>query len=209
LIWGFARNSAEPLSSKAREFAMRNEIAIRETRLGDRWLLLWHPECLPRQLAEEKLDALAESEQSAIVAQHLGILRGRDHFTDLTIEAFRRLKRYEDEKRILVASSGRLLRYERIRDNLEVTVQPEAGHDVVDLARVADPLFGTFVPTFEDVRGITLHVPEPARVKLLVGGSPVPAGEVVRAEGRSGGGPSIGVRWFERDVTDYARAWTG
>jgi hypothetical protein len=208
-IWGFVRNSAEPLSPPAQSFARENDIDIREGRSGERWVVLWHPRCLPRQLAREKLDALVAAQQSVIIAQHLGTLHGRRDFSPATADALRRLKRYEDEQRILVAGVGRLLRYEQVRDNLELTVSEEHGDTVIDLACVADPIFGPFVPALDDVRGITVPTAQPSRVKLLVGGVPVPSGEIVRAVAGGAAGPSIGVRWFERDLTDYARAWTG
>jgi hypothetical protein len=202
-MWGFPRNSAEASTPEAEAFTSEHGLVVRTSRAGRRWLQLWHPEYLPRQLAPEKLDKIVRHGWAVIIAQHLGVLRGETRFPPATIDALRRLKAYEDENQILVTTVGRLVRYEQVRDHLELAIVEDGERIIIDLARVADPLFGAFVPTLDDVRGVTLHVADPDRVQLTVAGMSIPAEEIVRAAAHGRAEPSIGVRWFERDVSDY------
>lgn len=207
-MWGFSRNSAEPSSPAAEAFAAEAGLEVRENRSGRRFLQLWQPSYLPRQLDADKLDGLVGSQQVVVIAQHLGSLAGKHVFSPPTVEAFRLLKDYEDDGQILVTSTARMLQYERVRDHLVLETRRDRGRIIIDIVRVADPLFGEFVPSLDDVRGITLLVRDPRRVSLRLAGKALPRPEVVRSPTNDTEG-TIGVRWYERDVTDYASSWSG
>jgi hypothetical protein len=182
-------------------------VVVRQTRGGRRWLQLWHPEYLPRQVDPQKLDQLVAAQQAVVIAQHLGADIGKVQFPLATVDALRILKAYEDDGQVLVASTGRLLRFEQVREHLRLDLFERGAEIVIDMARVVDPLFGEFTPTLEDVRGITLQVDDPGRVELRVGGKRIVEHQLVRSRPTFEEPPSIGVRWFERDVTDYSRSW--
>jgi hypothetical protein len=142
-----------------------------------------------------------------VIAQHLGASGGEEALHPDAVQALVRLRQYQDEGQLLVARTSRLLEYQRVSEHLAYEVSSE-GRLEIEIAAVRDPVIGTFVPTVEQLRGVTFHVPEPASVALFVNGRPIPKRELVRADDDPGG-PIVGIRWFKADSTDQVAALAG
>ena len=177
---------------------------------GSRTVVLWHPQLLPYQLSPRVLDGLVERGQYMVAAQHLGWrspgaryeVSGPAGFTRETIEAFARLRAYQDAGKILVAGTARLLEYHRAHDYLEWSAVADGERLVIDITAVDDPLRGRFVPAIEQVRGITFEIPPDKRdVELRLAGEPLRASLIAR--GDVGGRAVVGVAWHGSDLKDY------
>ncbi len=175
---------------------------------GVRWLQVWRPQGLHRQIDESVLCALVEDQHLSILAQHLGSLMPLVGLDKNMADTFRRLRRYQDEGLILVARTSRLLQYNRVRDHLRFVARSMEDRRIIDIAAVVDPVRGHWVPQLEDLRGITFEVRSGAPAELWAGGKPLDRSEVV-AERAADGSGVIGVRWFEPDTADYARPFLG
>lgn len=213
-LWGFWRYThtvgapaSEAFASHSGFFAEWPELR-RQLPDGTPSTMVWWPELLDSQLSVARLDQLVADGHYCVAAQHLGDFKGRTGFSPAAIETFRRLREYQDEGRILVARTSRLLEYSRVSQHLRFETRGNSGQLYIDITAVADPVLGTFVPTFEQLRGITFYVPEPDATHLLLAGAPIRNSELVRSP-NDGTDPSIGVRWFEPDTTDYVALHEG
>lgn len=172
------------------------------TKRGEGILYVWHPRALHLQITAERLERLAAEEASVVLAQHLGSVRPLNRLGRPAVEAFRSLRTSEEAGQVLTTRTSRLLDYHRARDHLVPQVRNEEGHSIIDLASVDDPVTGARVPSIEEVRGITFYVPDPDSAVIEVAGRPLDDGLISRNPS-DGGGPSIGIRWHDRDLTDH------
>lgn len=208
-VWGFSRYLHE-VGPAARELAERHEltgrrgVAGRAAAASERSAYPnWWPELFDPQVSSEKLDSLVERSQYAVIAQHLGDLLGPRMYSAETAGAFRRLRAYQDTGKLLVTRTSRLLEYSRVSEHLEYGIAVAPGQVAIDITAVRDPVAGTFVPTLDQVRGMTFYVKEPDNVELYLNGRAVSEDEIQR-ESSDGTSPSIGIRWFTEDTTDYS-----
>lgn len=171
-------------------------------RNGDKeWL--WNIYKLDKQLSAENLDKIVENGWYSIISNHLGNGFGDGMFPTSAVSAFHRLKAYQDEGKILVARTSRLLEYNRTHYFLNFrSVNTEQGRWKIHIEAVNDPLFGRYVPSLDQVRGITFYVPEPQVTDVFIGGWQVPA-DLLQINPSDGAGTSVGIRWFSPDYRDY------
>jgi len=71
------------------------------------------------------------------------------------LDSLEHLRRYHDDGRVWVAPISAILHYTFVRAFLRYSVRLENGTRIVDIAGVEDPVEGLFVPTLEDLRGIS------------------------------------------------------
>jgi SAM-dependent methyltransferase len=184
-------------------FDMRNGIG----RNGKPWIMLWRPQVFHEQVSDDMLDDLEQNRQFSVVAQHLGFLRPMNMLDRHSVGAFRRLRQRQDAGRILVARTSRLLHYNRVRDHLRYAIATEGDGPDIDILEVEDPIRGRWLPTIDDLRGLTFEVIAPERWKIRLGGRPLPESEIARHGPASGSG-AIGIRWFASDIVDHTREFT-
>jgi len=132
-------------------------------------------------------------------------------FTEDTVAAFRELRAAQDEGRVLVANTTRLVRYNLAHDMLTRHALTEHGYTVEDHAgaerfvvhAIHDDLFGSTTPSLDDLRGITFYCHDPAAAEIHIGGAAIPRAELQANGPDDTGRPSIGVRWHRFDRTDH------
>lgn len=184
-VWGFDRYTHEMVDGEKK------------------WL--WSVHRLHRQLSDENLQQIVNNNLYSIMATHLGNGLGPQGLPRSAIDALRRLKQYQDEGKILVASTSRLLQYHRTHLYLDYTAaKNEDGTVDINIEGVDDPVFGYFLPENEQIRGITFEVPQYEQIRILVDGQPLPDELLVRHAGEGERG-YVGVSWFAPDYTDYTR----
>jgi len=124
-----------------------------------------------------------------------------------SISSFRLLKAYQDEKKILVARTSRLLRYNLALDHLAFTASHLNEVVIINITAIKDTQFGDFTPTVNDVRGLTFFVSNSSKAEIRICDAKLPETEIQRNPADETGQPSIGIKWFQPDYTDYT-TWT-
>lgn len=163
-------------------------------------------------LNAKNLDSLVEKNQFEIAYTHFGYWsdnsnRVNPELSPSSIDAFRLLKAYQDEGKIMVAKTSRLLRYNLAFEHLDFTSTQLNEGTTIDITAIKDTQFGDFTPTIRDLRGITFYVPDPCRAEIRMGGARVQDTEIQRNPADETGKQSIGIKWFQPDYTDYT-TWT-
>lgn len=120
-----------------------------------------------------------------------------------SISSFRLLKSYQDQGKILVAKTSRLLRYNLALEYLDFDSTQLNGGIIIDIKAIRDTQFGAFTPTLRDLRGITFYVPDPYRAEIRLSGAILPNAEIQRNPADQTGKASIGIKWFQADLNDY------
>ncbi|NPV27437.1 MAG: hypothetical protein HPY81_08355 [Firmicutes bacterium] len=169
-----------------------------------RWL--WNPMYLAEQLKPEKLAELKAKGQYAIVAQHLGANIDWPIFWESARAALRNLADEYYRGEILVTRTSRLLKYNLAQQYVKYqVVQTEQGKEI-HIEKIDDPLFGPFVPSLDEVRGLTFYVDDDlARVSVWLGNERIGPDDLQFNPADSTGRKSVSIRWFMPDTTDYTR----
>jgi hypothetical protein len=163
-------------------------------------------------LNTQNLDSLVRGNKFEVAYTHFGYWSdNRNHvnpeLSPASIDALRLLKSYQDEGKILVAKTSRLLRYNLALEHLDFTATQLNEGTVIDITAIQDTQFGGFAPTVRDLRGITFYVPDGRRAEIRLSGAIVPNAEIQCNPADETGKPSIGIRWFQPDRNDYT-AWS-
>ena len=196
-IFGFYRYHTAKVPDAARLGIERQLNVNRE------YVQLWLPRGLNYQLSNDVLDDLVARELTAIVGQHLAALMPMTVFDPEMSQAFRRLRQYQDDGRILITRTSRALHYNRVRDYINFITEVVEGRLIIKIKCVNDPVRGQWIPRIEDIRGITFDIEPHDDVEIRIDNEPLEQGELCLQ--RNGEGiTTAGVRWFDPDTTDYA-----
>lgn len=169
-------------------------------------LWLWNPKMLAKQLSESHLRSIIENNQYSIVGQHFGINADNYLFNADAIKALNNLKREYEKGNILVARTSRLLNYNLVQKFLEYSItKNKDGYVVINILKVNDPLLGAYVPKIDDIRGVTFYVDNPQKTIIELDSRNVPDTDISRNGTDYIGKKSIGIKWFQRDTTDYTK----
>lgn len=204
-VWGFAR-----MSSKMDDigYCKPNDAGVIPRRCWKQgehsYFWIWHPDNLGNALTHQKLTEIVEKNLFLIVAQHLGTYLMPDRVTlpSGAIQSLRELRDLQNAGQILVARTSRLLDYNRSRDYINYAVYKSSDRMQINIISIADPVFGSFRPSIDNVRGLTFYVSDPEKTDVRVNGEPINATDVTRNPS-DGVAPSIGIRWYPDDFKDY------
>ncbi len=107
-------------------------------------------------LTASMLDILVRSESACVLYTHLGkVSNPRCPFGESTQAALRRLAGMRAAGQILVTTTHRLLRYLTVRDRVRVRASRIGGRVMVSIGQVDDPALGAFMPSLDDLIGLT------------------------------------------------------
>lgn len=165
---------------------------------------VWTPDQLYREITRKNLDSLVESKQYCILTQHLGV-HTNDIFKKQNLNALYLLKQYQDENKILIANTTRLLNYSLAQKYLNYNVTEKKGITYINIASVDDPLFGAFIPKIDDLRGITFYTSDAQNTVISICNSIVSSDQLQINPKDETGRASIGIKWFAPDYTDYSK----
>jgi len=182
---------------------------------SDRFGRIWYANLIDKQVSRETLDYLVENGLYEIFAVHLGYWglpsgKGIERNTpqllpEKSIRAFRLVKTYQDNGKILVAKGSRLLRYNLANDFLEFQVKVDGSRTIIVIKRINDPWLGSFTPAVNDLKGITFYCDKPVNTDIYIGNDEVPSKEIQRNPADFTGRKSIGIKWYAPDYTDYTQ----
>ncbi len=136
------------------------------------------PASLPDQLSQANMDTLKASQGYMVVYQHLGCDRRQDggcncnaspYFTPEVIAAFQRLADRYHAGEVFVTGVAKLLTYRMVTQGLRWKVaQSQQAETVITIQEVDDPVIGRFVPTLEDLHGVTFYTASANRTKVVL-----------------------------------------
>ncbi|WP_088186065.1 hypothetical protein [Desulfosporosinus sp. FKA] len=152
-VWGFHRYTNE-----------RNKGKINWT---------WETQFISKQITKTRLDQLAHDGKYSIVTQHLGKGSAGFPFTQEGIQSLELLKSYNDEGKILVARTSRLLDYARSHKYVHYSVAQLSGKTYININSIDDSVLGSSVPSMDEIRGLTFYVDDPSNTFLLLNLSPI------------------------------------
>jgi hypothetical protein len=142
-------------------------------------------------LTPQMLGRLIRREAVCILYTHLGKGSPADNpFNRRTRTALDLVARYSREGRLLVTTTSRALTYCRAIRQVTLAVSL-AGETLV--ARIDTPAADRSARLLEDLRGLSLHVPDPAKTRVLLNGHEVPAFQ--RNAPDHTGRPSVSFPW--------------
>jgi hypothetical protein len=184
-VWGFKRYTGK---YKMRDF-----------------LWLWNPRRIAEQLTSVNLNSIVNNNQYSIVAQHLGGLNTGFPFSAQGVAALKRLSSYQQNGKILITRTSRLLNYAEVTKFLHYCTVKENGQTYINIEYVKDPVLGEFKPTLNQIRGLTFYVDNPNTTHLFLSLVPINKNEIEKDKPDRLKRKSISIKWFKPDYTDYTR----
>ena len=134
---------------------------------------------------------MVENREFSIIANHFGSSDVNEMLCEGNRYALQLLKKYQDEGKILVSRSSKLLRYAEVRKYVKF----EKNGDDINILSIADPMLGEYAPDYEHLRGITFYVDDADSAVLRLRGEIVPEELVQRNPADETGQESIGFVW--------------
>ena len=118
---------------------------------------------------DDALEALCERQGTGIIYTHWTI-RPAKVFTAKSLDALDRLRRFHDAERIWVAPTSEIVRFAFVRAYLDYAVRCEDGKRVIEIVGVNDPTGEPFVPSVDDLRGISFECPAGVQIEVRLAG---------------------------------------
>ncbi|HUS90166.1 MAG TPA: hypothetical protein VMW91_12540 [Desulfosporosinus sp.] len=165
----------------------------------------WETHELHRQITKQRLEQLVQERKFSIVAQHLG--KGSDGFpfNPIDIQALQLLKAYQDEGKVLVARTSRLLDYARAQKFVRYSIVQIEGKTYININSIEDSVLEPTTPTMDEIRGLTFYVDDPDKTYVLLNLTLIPKEQLQRNGPDRSSEKSIGVKWYMPDYTDYSQ----
>ncbi len=163
---------------------------------GYEWKDLWNPNELAKQLSLARLQNLIKYHGYTILATHLEGNADKMPLSTSAIEALTHLAHLQDQGKILVARTSRLLLYNLVHQYLRYHVRKVGNQTRIDIVYVADPVDGDFVPTLAQLHGITFQVANPNHTILSIRGQQVNKVDIARSQ------HTIGFTWYPANTTN-------
>jgi hypothetical protein len=120
-------------------------------------------------LTKEQLEKLCKVEGTAIIYTHWNVAP-KEVFTDRALEGLNVLKQYHDSRRIWVEPTSKILNFTFIRAYLEYDERLVNGIHIINIIRIKNPVGEPFIPSLEDLRGISFKCPVNVSVEIQIDG---------------------------------------
>ncbi|MFB0526288.1 MAG: hypothetical protein ACETVO_02305 [bacterium] len=120
-------------------------------------------------ISQKTLERLKEVGGYTVVYTHLG--KNSDCSQVVAKEtqnALRDLAREYEKGNIYVSTTSRLLNYYLNHRYLNWSYGTKGDEMIITISSVEDPVFGSFVPTVEDLQGITFYVPDKDKIRIYL-----------------------------------------
>ena len=83
--------------------------------------------------------------------------------------ALRDLAREYETGNIYITTTSKLLNYYLNHKYINWSYETKGDKVIIKISSVEDPVFGSFVPTVEDLQGITFYVPDKDKARIYIG----------------------------------------
>lgn len=204
----FPRMTLVADDDRARRKALSTGGRSRVNAAGRSFTTVWTANMLDDQLSARVLDHIVQNGLFLVAAQHLGAQGSLPNLDAPAIAALRRIASYQDDGRILVARTSRLLAYAanaRATEIHTLAATNGAPGPVIDIASLADAAGSQHPPTLDDVRGFSFKSSPGARVALA--GRAIDEAELRRTSTEDGQ-EIVAVAWHAADHTDLTAEFT-
>lgn len=128
---------------------------------------------LADSLRESVLDKLVQRNGFTIIYTHLGKNSELEYIADETRDGLERLAKRHQKGDIYVTTAARLLRYYVNRRYLHWHVESDRGYKLIYIDRISDPVRGDFLPTIDDLAGVTFYVNDSVHSQIIFKGEAV------------------------------------
>lgn len=119
------------------------------------------------------LKKLIEVKGFSIIYTHLGINNGFPYIGESSRDALKKLKKYNDNGHIYVTTTNKLLKYYVNTKYLKWKEEYHGDSLRIYINNITDPVRGSFVPSLDDLSGVTFYSENPHKTKVFVGGTEV------------------------------------
>jgi len=120
-------------------------------------------------ISRRTLERLKEAGGYMVVYTHLGKNSDCSQvIAEETQNALRDLASEQERGNIYVTTTSRLLNYYLNYKYLNWSHEPKGDETVITISSVEDPVFGSFIPTIEDLQGITFYVPDKNKIRIYI-----------------------------------------
>ena len=123
---------------------------------------------LASTLREGIFNELKSAQGYMIVITHLGKNAGYPYISTETQKALRLLEREYRTGEIYVTTTSKLLKYYVNSQYLKWNVKIENGGKYIQIEEITDPVRGSFIPSVDDLRGITFFTNDPENTHILI-----------------------------------------
>jgi len=120
-------------------------------------------------ISRRMLERLKEVGGYMVVYTHLG--KNSDSSQVIAKEtqnALRDLASEQERGNIYVTTTSRLLNYYLNYKYLNWSHETKGDEMVITISSVEDPVFGSFIPTIEDLQGITFYIPDKDKIRIYI-----------------------------------------
>ncbi|MDH5662668.1 MAG: hypothetical protein OEY92_06695, partial [Elusimicrobiota bacterium] len=120
-------------------------------------------------ISRRTLERLKEAGGYMVVYTHLGKNSDCSQvIAEETQNALRDLASEQGRGNIYVTTTSRLLNYYLNYKYLNWSYETKGDETVITISSVEDPVFGSFIPTIEDLQGITFYVPDKDKIRIYI-----------------------------------------
>ena len=120
-------------------------------------------------ISQQALERLKEVGGYMVVYTHLGKNSDcSEVVAKETQNALRDLASEYERGNIYVTTTSRILNYYINHKYLKWSYETKGEEMIITISSVEDPVFGSFVPTIEDLRGITFYVPDKDKIRIYI-----------------------------------------
>ena len=120
-------------------------------------------------ISQRTLERLKEAGGYMIIYTHLGKNSDCSQvIAEETQTALRDLASEYQRGNIYVTTTSRLLNYYLNHKYLNWSYETKGDEIIITISGVEDPVFGSFVPTTEDLQGITFYVPDKEKIRIYI-----------------------------------------
>ncbi len=121
-------------------------------------------------ISNKTLNRLKEVKGYMIVYTHFGMNSNCSEFIcEETQDALRNMASEFQKGNIYITTTSKLLKYYIIHKYLDWSYEDRAGKLRINIHSVKDPVFGSFVPSVQDLEGITFMVPHLSEAMIYLG----------------------------------------
>jgi hypothetical protein len=125
-------------------------------------------------ISKRTLERLKEAGGYMVVYTHLGKNSDCSQvIAEETQVALRDLASEYERGNIYITTTSKLLNYYLNHKYLNWSYDIKGDEVVITISGVEDPVFGSFVPTVQNLQGITFYVPDKDKVQIYVGGKEI------------------------------------